>query len=331
MLIVLLVLLLALPIISKRFFILYIPYFYVLFDLSYPINPSFSSYEFAPLLLPFLFLGFIDVLNDLVEGEPISGKTFKEKVKSTVYDPKFKFTALMLVMVILFASVYLPFRPFNQYSEANFEFAQNTAANYTAYNELSHIISMVPSNDPYVLTQNNLLELYPQPIAYGAPMIAGISNFTNLTAQSQVLNIGGKNVSVKIDYIVADLNSPWYLAGVPNMYNFTRVLYGSGQYGIVAEVSGFVLLEKNYTGGIHYYVPARYSFNPSLLILGLNSTVHKYMVVANNTNYMMLWKTHLFNLALGNYNITFSIKTNNTISSNQLAFNLTAYSVPMLT
>ncbi|MEM3753685.1 MAG: DUF2079 domain-containing protein [Candidatus Micrarchaeaceae archaeon] len=328
---VLLVPLLALPIISKRFFILYIPYFYVLFDLSYPITPSFLSYEFASLLVPFLFLGFIDALNDLVEDEPVTAKTVEEKVKSTVSDPKFKFTALMLILVILFASVYLPIGPFNQYSGANFEFTQNTTANYTAYNELSHIISMVPSNDPYVLTQNNIPELYPRPIAYGVPMIAGISKFTNLTAHGQYLNVNGKNISARIDYIVADLNSPWYLAGVPNMYNFTSVLYGSGQYGIVAEASGFVLLERNYTGGIDYYVPAYYSFNPSSLILGPNSTLHKNMVLANNTNNMMLWKTHLFNLAPGNYNITLSIKTNNTISSNQLAFNLTAYSVPMLT
>ncbi|MEM3873356.1 MAG: hypothetical protein QXE05_12425 [Nitrososphaeria archaeon] len=162
-------------------------------------------------------------------------------------------------------------------------------------------------------------------------MIACISKFTNLTAQSQDLNMSGKDVSARIDYIVADLNSPWYLAGAPNMYNFTSVLYGFGQYGIVPEAFGFVLLKRNYTGGIDYYVPACYSFTPSSLILGPNFTVHKNMVLANNTNNTMLWKTHLFNLAPGNYNITLSMKTNNTISSNQLVFNLTAYSVPMLT
>jgi len=333
-LLVLFVPLLALPVLSKRFIILFIPYFYVLFYItSTPgITPSFLSYQFAPLVVPFLFLGFIDALHDLVEEESTEVlKGRMEKLKSELADPKFKFTALMLVLVILFATVYQPVGPFNQYSDANFELAQNTAANYTAFNTLQKIISLIPNNDPYVLTQNNLPEIYPRPLAYGAPMVTGITNFTSNLSAKMYMNSSGKLIAPKIDYILSDLNSPWYLYGTTNMYDFDSLLYSSGAYGIVAEASGFVLLEKAYKGNIKYYEPEHFSFAPSSLLLGPNSTVHKNIIMANNTNSTTLWSTHLFNLAPGKYNITFSIKTNNTTLKNDLKLNLSAFAVPVLT
>jgi hypothetical protein len=70
-LLIVLVPLLALPFISKRFIIFFIPYFYALFYIitSPEIILSFLSYQFAPLVLPFLFLGFIDTLQNLFEEE----------------------------------------------------------------------------------------------------------------------------------------------------------------------------------------------------------------------------------------------------------------------
>ncbi|MGC9193075.1 MAG: DUF2079 domain-containing protein [Thermoplasmata archaeon] len=328
-LLVLLVPLLALPVLSKRFLIMFIPYFYVLFYLPSPA--PFLSYQYAPLVLAFLYLGFIDTLHDLVEDEPSDAKSVRERITHTVSDPKFKFTALMLVLVILFAAVYLPIGPFNQYSEASFEFAESTAANYTAYSELSHIIAMVPANNPYLLTQNNILSAYPRPLAYGAPLITGVSNFTdNLTAQSQYLNMSGKLIPTNIEYVIADLNSPYYLSGTPNMYDFASLYYSSGKYGIVAEAAGFVLLEKGYKGAIRYYEPDNFHFKAASLILGPNTTVHKNVILANNTNNTLLWHTTLFNLAPGTYNITFSVYTNNTALKNDLMINVSAFTVPLL-
>jgi len=334
-LLIVLVPLLALPVISKRFIIFFIPYFYALFYIttSPGIIPSFLSYQFAPLIIPFLFLGFIDTLQNLFEDanneEP---RPRIEKLKNELANPRFKFTALMLVLVILFATVYQPIGPFNQYSQANFDLKQSTSANFTLYNNLQKIISLIPSNDPYVLTQNNLPEVYPRPLAYGMPFVTGITNFTsNITATKIYINNSGKLTMPRIDYILSDLNSPWYLYGKTNMYYFNSLLYSSGKYGIVAEASGLVLLEKGYSGHIKYYVPEYFSFAPSSLVLGPNTTVHKNIIIANNTNSTLLWSTPLFNLAPGKYNITFSIKTNNTSLKNVLKINLTAFAVPLLT
>jgi len=327
--------LLALPILSKRFIIQFIPYFYTLFYItSMPdLTSSFLSYRLAPLIVPFLFLGFIDALNNLLKEKDMKKPNTKiEKLKLGLADPKFKFTALMLVLVILFAIVYQPIGPFNQYSQANFDLKQSTSANFTLYNNLQRIISLIPSNDPYVLTQNNLPEVYPRPLAYGMPLVTGITNFTsNITATKIYINNSGKLIMPRIDYILSDLNSPWYLYGKTNMYYFNSLLYSSGKYGIVAEASGLVLLEKGYSGNIKYYVPEYFSFAPSSLVLGPNTTVHKNIIIANNTNSTLLWSTPLFNLAPGKYNITFSIKTNNTSLKNVLKINLSAFAVPLLT
>jgi len=328
-LLILLVPLLAFPVISKRFLIMFIPYFYALFYLT-PQNSSLLSYQYAPLVIAFLYLGFVDALNDFDEDGIAELKTLKDKIKYSFSSIKFKFTALMLILVILFASVYLPIGPFNQYSDANFNFAENTAANYTAYNDLTHIISMIPSNDPYVLSQNNIIELYPRPLAYGVPMIAGVTNFTNITPNGQFLNISGRYVNARIDYVLADLNSQYYVSGNPNMYYFTSLFYSSGNYGITAEASGFVLLQKNYKGSLEYYEPDNLYFSASSLSLGINTTLKNNIIYANNTNHTLLWSTNNFNLAPGTYRITFSSYTNNTSLKNDLEFNVSAFGVPIL-
>ncbi|MGB9730178.1 MAG: DUF2079 domain-containing protein [Thermoprotei archaeon] len=325
---VLLVPLLAFPVISKKFLIMLIPYFYALFSLT-PPNSSLLAYQYAPLAIAFLYLGFIDTLNDFSEDEKIELKTLKDKIKHSLSDIKFKFTALMLILVILFASVYLPIGPFNQYSNSNFNFAENTAANYTAYNELTHIISMIPSNEPYVLTQNNIIEIYPRPLVNGVPLVAGITSFTNLTSDGVYLNLDGKNVYVKINYILADLKSRWYVSGNPSMYNFTSLFYSSGKFGIVAETSGFILLERNYTGPVKYYVPNNIYFPASSLNLGPNTTIKNNVLYANNTKHTILWSTNMFNLAPGTYRFILSIYTNSSFVNNELQFNISANGNPL--
>ncbi len=327
-LLILLVPLLAFPVISKRFLIMFIPYFYALFYLT-PQNSSLLSYQYAPLVIAFLYLGFVDALNDFDEDGIAELKTLKDKIKYSFSSIKFKFTALMLILVILFASVYLPIGPFNQYSDANFNFAENTAANYTAYNDLTHIISMIPSNDPYVLSQNNIIELYPRPLAYGVPMIAGVTNFTNITPNGQFLNISGRYINAKIDYVLADLNSQYYVSGNPSMYNFTSLFYSSGKFGIVAEASGFILLERNYTGPVKYYVPNNIYFSASSLNLGSNTTIKNNVLYANNTKNTILWSTNMFNLAPGTYRFIFSINTNSSLVNNKLQFNISANENPL--
>ena len=72
----------------------------------------------------------------------------------------------------------------------------------------------------------------------------------NITADNHYINTSSGPTNVRIDYVLADLNSPLYLFKTPSMYDFMSVLYGSEKYGIVGETSGFVLLERNYTDPI---------------------------------------------------------------------------------
>jgi hypothetical protein len=73
-------------------------------------------------------------------------------------------------------------------------------------------------------------------------------------------------------------NSPFNMS----MYDLVNRLYGSGEYGLVAEASGIVLLKKNYTGQIEYYAPMKENFNVNQLKAGPISTLAKGTIYANN-------------------------------------------------
>ncbi len=104
--------------------------------------------------------------------------------------------------------------------------------------DLKKMISFVPDNST-VLEQNNLLDPIPE-----------ISTNFKLMQASQINN------RTYPEYIISNpTDSYTFTTGLNSMYNITYLFYGSGEYGILAEADGFVLLKLNYTGPIVYYVP----------------------------------------------------------------------------
>jgi hypothetical protein len=145
--------------------------------------------------------------------------------------------------------------------------------------DLLKLVNLIPQNST-VLAENNL----PAPI----PQILTLNSY-NLIMPDQIN-------TTKPQYAIA--NSPrWW---------FTE-FYGSGKYGILAEVYGVVLLEKSYNGSPVYYVPYNAYFDHNSFAFGSN-----------------FWYGPYTGLAPGIYNITYQLKSSNTSKSNAIVLEVTA-------
>ncbi|MEM3265611.1 MAG: hypothetical protein QXH07_06630, partial [Thermoplasmata archaeon] len=131
------------------------------------------------------------------------------------------------------------------------------------------------------------------------------------------------------DYVISDTLSPTYSVNSPSMYDFTHLFYGSGEYGILAESSGFVLLGRNYTGPILYYTPidvyyysSEASNNFGSLHIQKANLINGYITASNITNYTYLWSGPGIYLPPGNYNITYQLESTSTDINNKLLLGL---------
>jgi len=329
--------LLLLPLLSRRFIVMLLPFIFVLFSANYwaYLFPSFLHLQYGPLIVPFLYLGTIDAISRIFEKKDYKKeKKFTKQLKCAFSDKRVKVSATILILMLLFAIVYQPYGPLNKYSMTNFDVSQNTSVNWTTFNNLERIVSLIPKNDPYVLTQNNIPEIYPRippGQSYSNVMdIQFMDFFDNITADNHYINTSSGPVNMRIDYVLADLKSPSYLSTTPSMYDFMSILYGSGKYGIVGEASGFVLLERNYKGPIKYYVPTTYIYDYNDLYPGNNTKLWNNALIANNTRNETLWSTPLINLPPGEYNVTIQVRSNSSLPSNLIKIQVKAFNVPLI-
>ncbi|MGB9762726.1 MAG: hypothetical protein ACPLW7_01750, partial [Minisyncoccia bacterium] len=112
--------------------------------------------------------------------------------------------------------------------------------------------------------------------------------------------------------------------GNPNSYDISKLLYGSGKFGIMAEASGIVLLKKNYTGQIVYYDPLFENFNFNQFNLGPKSIQGNGYLMATNLTNTMIWYGPYTGLPPGVYNITFQIRTDNNSKDNLLTLDVSS-------
>ncbi|MCW1311537.1 MAG: DUF2079 domain-containing protein, partial [Candidatus Rehaiarchaeum fermentans] len=318
----------GLPLFSRRFALMQVPFIIVLFFANFGpyLFPDFVHFQYVP----FLYLGAIDSIARIFEHHENSDTKLFKKFKNLIMEQRFKVAATILVVTVLFALVYNPYGPLNQYSMTNFDVAENTAVNWTTFNNLEHIVNMIPKNDPYVLTQNNIPEIYPRPLLYeNTPITTFPYFFTNITVDTHYMRVASGHIyNVRIDYVLADIESPWYwVESHESMYNFTKLFYGSGEYGILAEAYPIVLLERDYTGPILYYVPFSEYFPYNEFILGsLTKTNNNYLYAQNISNYVPVWYGPYIYLGPGKYNITFQLETSNNSLSNTLKLDVSANS-----
>lgn len=263
-----------LPLLSKKWFLTYIPYFVITvliggygFDI-----PTAFHYQYTALIAPFVFLGFIDILGTLTTNSGVSVKSYCRFFKNALFRHRKALILSVAALTISSGVLFEPYSPINKYTFDNFDnFGNYAKGNVSDFRYLSQVISLIPKNNNSVLTQANLPEIYPRPESVETfpnsieMLVAGdISNLqfsNNLTLSNFKNNSYGvitysgipyteRVYNVSIDYALAYTHSPWYYAGPPSMRFFVNMMNESGKYGTVAEYHGFILLEWGYKGKV---------------------------------------------------------------------------------
>ena len=131
----------------------------------------------------------------------------------------------------------------------------------------------------------------------------------------------------KIQFIIANPYSPLF-SMVYNNESYLDIVYSayaSGNYGILAEESGMLLLEKNYTGPIKYYEPF-IAFYPSSIFYS-PKTLNQFSnlpVIESNLTGGEAWYGPYTTLSPGNYSLSFELKTSSISHNNSIILDITA-------
>ena len=327
--------LLMLPLLSIRWAVLVIPAFYLMIfssNVGYTF-PFILHDQYISGIAPFLLLGFIDSLALIFSGHrspgmeenPISNRSDNIRI--------IRIAAVIFTVLVILNSVYAPFGPYNGKSQDNFNMQLKTEYNLTHYSELMSMINLIPRSDPYVAFQDNLPQVLPRPLPDGGALLIGgylgsFSSFTNANATSNlwpIVTSTGKITSIPLDYAIADASNPNFYYGPNSMYSIVSTMYSSGNYGILSEGYGMILLKQGYNGSIVNYVPelqaltankfTNYSgnYSGSLPIIKSNDRSNGYMFYGPGT--------YLFP---GSYTATFYLRTSNLSENNTIWLQVTS-------
>nr|MDG6930847.1 DUF2079 domain-containing protein [Nitrososphaerota archaeon] len=271
--ILLLLPLLFLPLLSK-WSIFLLPFIALIAITNYSIYryPLLFMYQYPALFAAFVFLGAIDAI-----------RLFRGRERAI--------SALLIISVSAFAIAYEPYSPLNQATSLNYSILgysmQSMSINWQRYNGLIKVLSLIPPGAS-VLAQNNMPEIYPSnDTVYD-------SSFDNAVNRS-------------VRYVVADPLSFSYNQG-PGMGSQFAELWGSGNYGLLAEADGIILLERNYSGSIEYYQPLSMNYTAKQLSITGYAKLVNGTIEASNVSNEKLWYGPWTSVVPGLYMITFYLR-----------------------
>ena len=341
--------LLFIPLLSERWILFYLPFFYMVFfspNNAYAF-PHIFMLQYTSYLVPFVYLGLIEGLYNIqkirtsikVMRNRIRRESRPSRPERRKIDPKVIAVIAILALLIMFDTYYEPYGPFNGSTKANYDLNEYFNANMTEYEALEAIVKLIPRNDPYVLTQDNIIEVYPRGFMpnnlTGTGLIAGFTGIGyNLTHQEILANqfpylMNGKTFFVKVDYILADTESYWcnYHSAYPSLAELLGEIYPTGLYGIVASYNGIVLLERNYTGPILIYSPIHYEMGGAQFFTYWHAEKHGNKIFVTNSNKSTVdgiasWYGPYDTLPPGTYQVTFYLETTNTSKNNTIVLDI---------
>lgn len=310
---------LMLPLFTKRWMFLLIPYMFLLFlsGTGFFYFPGFIQFQYWSLVIPFLFIGTIEGLEAITAShqKEIPSPPLSTERRAFRISARSKAVLAILIVIILLGTVYEPYGPLNKASATDFMLQSDlnyNASLFAAYNE---IVNLIPANTPYVLYQDNMPEVvYHDPVS--APYFYGFGYSNNFTYKL------GNNWTTHPGYIVADPYSHWFTnlgngTTSLSMYDTLRHFLNTSGYGIAAEYDGLILLKYHYKGAPEIYSPENKVFTSSQLspaksYYSDNGTIR----ATDNTSNEMVWYGPYTFLEPGNYSLTLQLKSDNISSTN---------------
>lgn len=319
---------LFIPLLSRRWIIMMLPFTYLILSSNYIgySYPHIFQLQYSSGIIPFLVLGFIEGLSVLTRDN-IHVHLPKIKVNKKAL----RLAVTALILTALFASVYQPYGPLNSKSVDNFSLNQVISSNTSTYMDLVKMVSLIPNDSGNILYQDNLPELLPRPLSstqslYPSSVMSTTITMQNVTEDQFPIVAPNRVVSVGIQYAIADLKNPYYYLGNDSMSSLLHLMYSSGYYGIISEAGGLVLLERNYSGPMMYYQSFSETFSAVSFI---NATSGEYginTVSASGFHNELAWHGPWTYIFPGRYSINFLMKTSETYGSNSMLLEVTTNS-----
>jgi uncharacterized membrane protein len=310
---------LCLPLFSKKWIFFLLVYFILLFISGNAIYsfPNYIRLQYLGMIVPFLYIGTIEVLSNMefTQQKRTTKDNKMRKVLSASFRFKLKVAVIIFILIVLLGTVFEPYGPLNKYSSTDFKMNEVTQYNISLYDHYVEMVDLIPRNDPYVLYQNNMPQiLYRDPTVSANYLFGEPNNYTYF--------INGKWTS-DISYIIADPYSDYFTSTGSgnyslNMYAALNHFIGTGQYGILAEYNGIVMLKKEYKGNPIIYGPENKVFTSQDLYTGITTKNKSEEISFNNlTNYQTLWYGPYTFMQPGDYILNLEVKASNISSANK--------------
>ncbi len=259
---------LFLNLISYRWSIFLLPYFALLFYtnfLGYQFPIYFDNNHYTAIIVPFVFLGFIDsyeILNYKIHYKIINLKLHNNIKRIWLFTKKLflsKIPYYLMIVMIIMAVFFQPYGPLNKDTgKDNFGWPEEYVTNMTQFGVVERFNSLIPSNESLsnILIQDNLPMILPRPASlYFAAYVPSLTPFysgINLSdANNDLFPIyygNGEWANATFQYVIAVKNTFTYYSGYPNMGTFINLMLESHKFGILASEDNVILLERSYTG-----------------------------------------------------------------------------------
>lgn len=316
--------LLFLPLLSKKWILPIILFIMLVFFLNnkwfeYPL--LFQGW-YSIAIAPFLFLGLIDIISLLNGRHPEceSDRSERRKITSRIHPLRQGKNVILSVFFVLciLSVAFQPYGPLNDHSFNDFNLSEKTNVNWTQLNSVRNIINLIPTNESYVLVQNNLPQLFPR-VAIRNIMVSPFNIGPDVTPQDISQNrfpfygITSQGY-VPINYSIADFNTvkslmtPPMQEGFPTMFEMEQMLLNSTIYGIYAEENGIILLKRGYNGTVAEFHPMYYNVNLRNLVTSAGSFNNNIISFTSPLPYHQLWAGPYIQLPPGKYSANLEFK-----------------------
>lgn len=263
-----------LPIFSKRWVFFLLPFFTLMATGNNAIYffPDIYTDQYLSMVVPFLFLGIIDVLSTRYRNES-KDKAIQKKLTRIYREMRSSQTAKIvvsvLILLVLLSIVFQPWSPLSSDNGYISWYRTNPYDNVNTYTYLSEEAGMIPRSNPYVLVPNNIPEAYPRATVGGpyhvGTFVMGFPSpvFLNITDGDAINNTfpyiaaNSHIVYAPMDYAISTITNAvaFSKSGYQSIVQIMDIMLESGKYGIMAEANGTIVLERNYTYPPALYVP----------------------------------------------------------------------------
>lgn len=253
---------------SFRWSIFLLPFLTLLFYsnfLGYQFPIYYDNNHYTALIIPFVFLGFIDSYDILNSKLHLDINKWKNKIhvkRFLLLAKKFIFSKTpyyILIAMIITAVFFQPYGPLNKYTgQDNFGWPQVYVTNMTEYKIVEQFDALIPSNENLssILIQDNLPMILPRPadIYFPAyvpsltPFYSGINLSDAINDSFPIYYGNGVWANATFQYVIAVKNTFTYYSGYPNMGTFINLMLESHKFGILASKDNVILLERGYVG-----------------------------------------------------------------------------------